>query len=244
MDLKINKLRKLRLTTEKMQSTLSIEVSNLLYEQSMRKYLDTLSHHIESSNSKVAASLFVKRYAFLSVIYLYAMTAWNEKLNVNFENISIETDDNEKLWLPNFHFHSLESESLRMDREKWRTNCIETLFKGHLSPILDLLSQTTKVSKLILWENISVYIYWLYETVLMEEGTPSEVTFRSKEDFRFIVYRASGEIFGDYDVNPLTRFYYEVHENEVRKRSTCCYSHLTNSDKYCATCPHICKRKA
>lgn len=235
MDSKLDKLRKLRLTTEKIHSPLSIEISEILKEQSIVNYLDILSAHIDASNVKVAASLFVKRYSFLTVIYLYAMTAWNEKLNISYENVSIETDESDKLWLPNFHFHHLESETLRADRDEWRSNCIESLFKEHVSPILNLLSQTTKVSKLILWENIAVYIYWLYETVLVEE--PIEIVNRSKEDFQFIMNKAPGHLFGDYDINPLNRYYREEEGKEV-KRSTCCYSHLTNSNKYCKTCPH------
>ncbi|GGA38434.1 IucA/IucC family C-terminal-domain containing protein [Psychrobacillus lasiicapitis] len=239
MDSKLDKLRKLRLTTERIHSSLSVEISEILEEQSISNYLDILSTHIGASNTKVAASLFVKRYSFLTVIYLYAMTAWNEKLNVSYKNISLETDDHDKLWLPNFHFHNLESETLHVDRNEWRSYCIEALFKEHISPILNLLSQTTKVSKLILWENIAVYIYWLYGTVLTEEE-PIEIVNRSKEDFQFIMNKAPGHLFGDYDINPLNRYCHEGQGIEVR-RSTCCYSHLTNSKKYCKTCPHQCK---
>lgn len=233
----LDKLSKLRLTTEKINSPLSIETSNLQDEQYLGKYLDTLSCFIGASNSKVAASIFVKRYAFLPVIYLYAMTAWNEKLNISYENVSLETDEREKLWLPSFHFQSLETETCHTDRMKWRTDCIESLFKEHVYPIVDILSRTTKVSKLILWENIAVYIYWLYETVLLEEGTPIEIVNHAKEDFQFIMCQASGNLFGDYDTNPLKMYYRQKHGIEVR-RSTCCYSHLTASKKYCVTCPH------
>ncbi|TQR16312.1 IucA/IucC family C-terminal-domain containing protein [Psychrobacillus soli] len=238
MDSKLDKLRKLRLTTEKIHSPLSIGISEIVDDQSISNYLDILSTHIGASNAKVAASLFVKRYSFLTVIYLYAMTAWNEKLNISYENVSLQSDESDKLWLPNFYFHQLESETLQADRDEWRANCIELLFKEHISPILNLLSKTTKVSKLILWENIAVYISWLYETVLTDE--PIEIVDRSKEDFQFIMNRAPGHLFGDYNTNPLNRFYREAQGKEVR-RSTCCYSHLTNSNKYCKTCPRKCK---
>lgn len=235
MDSKLDKLRELRLTTEKIESPLSIEISGILDEQSISNYLDILSAHIGASNTKVAASLFMKRYSFITVLYLYTMTAWNEKLNISYVNVSLESDESDKLWLPNFHFHQLELETLQADRDDWRSNCIELLFKEHISTILNLLSQTTKVSKLILWENIAVYISWLYKTVLVDE--PIEIVNRSKEDFQFIMNRAPGHLFGDYDTNPLNRFYREVQGKEVR-RSTCCYSHLTNCNKYCKTCPH------
>ena len=120
------------------------------------------------------------------------MSAWNEKLSISYENVSIETDDNETLWLPSFHFANLKTETFEEDRDKWRKTCIESLFKVHFFPLIDFLARTTKVSKLILWENIAVYIYWFYETVLVEEGIQETVKSRAKEDFQFIIFHASG----------------------------------------------------
>lgn len=242
MKLQLDRLRKLRLTTEKTKSPLSIEVNELFDEQILKNYLHTLSNHLEASNTKVAASLFIKRYAFLPVIYLYVMTVWNGKLNIAYDNLSIETEDNEKQWLPKFYFHHMEMENLQMDRERWRTVCIKNLFKVHISPILDLLSHTTKVSKLILWENIAVYIFWLYESVLSEEGIPKHISLQAKEDFHFLISEADGNLFGDYNANPLTRYYSEGQQEVVRKRNTCCYSHLTSNKKFCSTCPKSCKK--
>ncbi|MFF2753726.1 IucA/IucC family C-terminal-domain containing protein [Psychrobacillus sp. NPDC058041] len=235
MDSKIDQLRSLRLTTEKMHSKLSIEVRHLLDEQHMIDYLDSIRQRVGAANERVAASLFIKRYAFLPVIYMYAMTSWNKKLNLSFENISIETDDSKELWLPNFRFYNLEMESLQGNREKWRTTCIELLYKEHVTPILESISRITKVSKLVLWENIAVYIFWLYEKVLLEENF-------AKEDFHFIISQAPGNLFGDYTVNPLSRFYKEELGNEPGRRSTCCYSYLTEKSQYCSTCPRCFNR--
>ncbi|WP_225986105.1 IucA/IucC family C-terminal-domain containing protein [Psychrobacillus glaciei] len=244
MDLKMDQLRSLRLTTERMHSELSIETTLLLDEQHLKEYVDTIRQRIGAANEKVAASLFMKRYAFLPAIYLYAMTSWNERLNVSYENVSIETDNSKEIWLPNFHFHNLETEISRSNREKWRTTCIESLFKEHVSPIIELLSHITKVSKLILWENVVVYISWLYEKVLLEDRNSKEIVSRAKEDFHFIISHAPGNLFGDYGVNPISRFYKEDIDYDSRRRSTCCYSHLTTNKQYCSTCPHFCKRRA
>ncbi|MEI4770659.1 IucA/IucC family C-terminal-domain containing protein [Psychrobacillus sp. FJAT-51614] len=243
MDLNLDKLRKLRLTTEKLNSSLSIETSKLMDEYYLKEYLVKLQQHIGAANMKVAASIFIKRYAFLSVIYLYTMTSNNKRLNISFKNVSLETKDSDELWLPCFYFHHLNVQALEGNRQDWRASSIEILFKEHISPILNNLSYVTKLSKLVLWENIAVYIFWLYETVLLEEGISQNVVKRAEEDFQSILSPTSNKLFGDYSENPLARYYKGELGTTSRKRITCCYSHLTNSDKYCTTCPHISKEK-
>ena len=231
----IQKLRDFRLTTEKIDSPLSIQVKDLLDENKLREYLNSLGRHIEASNSKVAGSIFMKRYAFLAVIFLYTMTSKSEKLLISFENLSIETDEKTDAWLPQFYFSRLESEAAEQDREAWRRNCLERLFKEHFFTIINCVSRVTKVSKLVLWENIVVYIFWLYETVLQHNEN-------AKEDFDFIVNQAEGALFGNYHENPLKRYlskkiHLENLDKEIRKRKSCCYNYLTKSKQHCTTCP-------
>ncbi|MBY0124191.1 IucA/IucC family C-terminal-domain containing protein [Bacillus sp. S/N-304-OC-R1] len=242
----INELRSYRFTTEKSNSALSISLEMLLKEQNLRDYLDKLSQHIDAANEKVTASIFIKRYAFLAVNYLYAMTVWNKKLDISFENVTLETDDHDELWLPSFYFNEKSAEkAYNEDRNAWRKNCVKMLFSDHLFPLIKNLSSVTKVSKLILWENIAVYIYWLYETILSKEKLPEEVILRAKEDFQYLVFQADGSLFGSLHDNPLKRYfnqhiYLEEFEREVRPRNTCCLSYLTKAKKRCNTCPHTC----
>lgn len=239
MDLHLDKLRKLRLTTVKVNSFLSIETTKLMDESCLKEYIVSIQHHIGATNIKAAASIFLKRYAFLSVIYLYTMTMNNKRLNISFENVSLETNDSSELWLPCFYIHRLEVQALKENRQQWRANSIELLFKEHISPILNTLSNVTKVSKLVLWENIAVYIFWLYETFILEEEISQDILTRAQKDFQFIISPTASKLFGDYSENPLARYYEGELETINRKRTTCCYSHLTKSQKYCTTCPHI-----
>ena len=50
-----------------------------------------------------------------------------------------------------------------MNGEKKR---LKEFFSKNIHILIDQLSKVTKQSKLILWENIAIYIFWLYETVL------------------------------------------------------------------------------
>lgn len=225
-----------------MRSPLSIEVNDLLDEKRMRGFLDLLGKDIEAENSKVAGSIFMKRYAFLAVIFLYIMTSRNERLFISFENLSIETNEKEDVWLPHFHFSLLETETAGQDRGTWRRGCLEALFKEHFYPIISCISSVTKLSKLILWENIAVYIFWLYEMVFQSGKFDEDLIERAKEDFRYIIFQAEGGIFGNYHENPLKRFYneridVEALDKPIRQRKSCCFNYLTKSKQHCTTCP-------
>jgi len=240
----IQELKEMRLTTEKIDSSLSVQVKDLLDEKVLCEYLKLVRRHIDASNDKVTGSIFIKRYAFLAVMYLYTMTSINEKLLISFDNLSIETDEKTDVWLPSFYFSRIESEAVWQDREAWRRSCLEALFKEHLYPLINCVAKTTKVSKLVLWENIAIYIFWLYETVLQREEITKDIKEQAKDDFHFIIFQAEGELFGNYHENPLKRFYkekiyYEEIDKELRQRTSCCFAYLTKSKQHCSTCPCV-----
>lgn len=245
LESQINELLPFRFTTEKFSSPLSVSMALLQDEQALLDYLEELGKHIGAANEKVTASIFMKRYAFLAVIYLYAMTVWKSRIEISFENVSLESNSQDDLWLPRFYFNEVRLEMVESDQEKWRENSVNVLFREHLYPLVKSLSKATKVSKLILWENIAVYIFWLYESVFGKDDVPEDVVRRSKEDFHYIIFQAPGSLFGSYHENPLKRYYnqliyLEELDAEVRPRNTCCYSYLTKAKKRCVTCPHTC----
>lgn len=241
----INELLPFRFTTEKSPSPLSIPLDMLSNEQELHDYIKKLGMHIEAANDKVTASIFLKRYAFLAVNYLYAMTAWNCRLDISVKNVWLVTDDRDEIWLPRFYFSNLNVEKVKSDRAAWRENCVKILFADHLYPLVKKLANLTKISKLILWENIAVYIYWLYETVFNKKEVSENIVLQASQDFHYLVFEASGQLFGSFHDNPLKRYfnqhiYLEEHDKEVRPRTTCCFSYLTNAKKRCVTCPHTC----
>ncbi|MGJ7920143.1 IucA/IucC family C-terminal-domain containing protein [Neobacillus sp. LXY-4] len=243
----ISILKGFRLTDTKVKAELSIELTNLLgNNECCREYLQKLTSEFGSPSDKVTASIFIKRYAFLPAIYLYAMTVWNKRLNIEFSNVSIESHKQDDLWLPSFYFKNLSfSEFNTGNRDEWRKEAITNLFRDHLFPVISKFVQHTKISKYVLWENIAVYIFWLYESVLSEIDDP-HVRKRALDDLRYIVKETTGELFGGYHQNPLTKYYSEpvfneIHNQEIRVRKTCCFSNqLSHHSKSCYTCPANC----
>ncbi|WP_284036266.1 IucA/IucC family C-terminal-domain containing protein [Neobacillus sp. 114] len=214
------------------------EASNVLDEAFLKKFMANLSSRIGASSEKVAASIFIKRYAFLAVIALYAMTAWSKKINVSLDGVTMESASGEGNWLPSFSFKDITVQEWNgaVARSEWRKRVIRDLFAKNIYPIIAFFEKTFGISRFILWENIAVYVFWVYESELTEHEN-------ALEDFTFLIFEANGSLFGRYKQNPLQKYYAEKSyleewSEEVRIRKTCCFTYqLEGSSKRCKTCP-------
>lgn len=237
-----HQLREFRFTAAKSPSELSIELEQLMDTEILSDYLMKLSKLIGAPNPQTTASIFMKRYAFIAVIFLYSMTVYNKRLDISFSNVSLETIRDQEQWLPQFYFKQTTAIALTGDRNEWRKESIKQLFAEHLCSIMNLLIKETKISKHILWENISIYIYWLYEKILMPYDN-MEIRRRAQEDFHNLIHEAPGNIFDSSNRNLLNKYkndlvFIREHKGEVRIRTTCCLSYrLKTGGKYCKTCP-------
>jgi siderophore-iron reductase FhuF len=214
----------------------SFNVANLLDESFLKDFLKKLSVTIGAPSEKVAASIFIKRYAFLAVMSLYTMTAFNKRLNLSLENVKMELAKQGKDWLPGI---SLKDATVQdwdgNDRSQWCAGILKDLFANNLYPLISQLEKTVGISKLILWENIAVYLFWLYETELKGYH-------QAAEDFHSLISEAEGKLFGHYNLNPLQEYfaektYLEEWDAEVRVRKTCCFTYQLPAGKRCKTCP-------
>lgn len=241
----LDKLQKFRLTVRETVHVLNTSMSDIVDEDAMHQYLKKLGDYIGSPNGKVTASIFIKRYAFLAVIFMYGITARNKMINTSLENTLIQTDSEDRLWLPQFYLLDQHVESLCENREDWREKAIKKLFSENINVVINKVAKVTKQSKLILWENIAIYLFWLYETNLLESEDLT-IRNRAKEDCDYLFREAPGKLFGAYHNNPLKRYdnpksFVEHIGETVRVRKTCCFSYLLEgSSKRCKTCPQTC----
>jgi ferric iron reductase protein FhuF len=217
----------------------SFNVANLLDKVFVTDFMKNLAYSIAAPSERTAASIFIKRYAFIAVISLFAMSASNKKMNLSLDNIEMEEAEHGKDWLPMI---SLKDSSIEEwngeDRDEWRKSIYRDLFANNLYPLIEHFEKTFKVSKLILWENIAVYLFWLYETELKDSENPYV-----QDDLLFLIKEAEGKLFGRYNLNPIAKYYSEkTSQDEIRIRKTCCFTYQVGS-KRCKTCPctHIAK---
>lgn len=217
----------------------SFNVGSLMEKAFATDFMKNLALSMGASSERTAASIFIKRYAFIAVISLFAMTTANKKLNLSLGNIEMEEAEPGKDWLPMISLKDTAIEEWNgEDRDEWRKSVYRDLFANNIYPIIEHFEKTFKVSKLILWENIAVYLFWLYETELKESENPIV-----QSDFRFLIMEAEGNLFGSYHLNPIQKYYSEKNnQDEIRIRKTCCFTYQLGS-KRCKTCPctHIAK---
>ncbi|XXM70439.1 IucA/IucC family C-terminal-domain containing protein [Lysinibacillus sphaericus] len=221
------------------------EASRLLFDEGeLVRYLEDRFALMGSSGLKTAGSLFMKRYAFIAALGMLAATCWNRKLDLSPDNLVLSDHVNDKgLWLPRFHLKDPSVWEFTSPAEK--EEFIRSLFAGHVDKMVGVLKRSVKLPGLILWENVAVYLFWIYEN----EAFTSERE-QKQYDFAQLLSDENSHWFGDYKKNPLKRYYTEKVkveglDDEIRVRKTCCYSYrLENGEQFrCKSCPQTCKVK-
>lgn len=221
-----------------MGNTSSLEAAELLDENKLTAYLESAKTNMNAPNMTVAASLFSKRYSYLTLVpALYAMSRYNKFLDVSINNLEIIDGFEQDIWMPRLFVKDQMIVTANSDQE--RAECqlqfVQQLFSQHLNAVWDVLAKVGKVSKQTLWENTAVYIFWLYESVLSELAAAT-----ANKDFQFLLFEAEGLYFGNYTSNPLLSFYTDKREldgAQIRIRKTCCLSYKISENYICNTCP-------
>ncbi|MBM7704562.1 (2Fe-2S)-binding protein [Metabacillus iocasae] len=241
---------KFRVMTEKVPSSISMPATELMNEQTLRSHLQFVQQQIEAPDAKVAASIFAKRYSFVVLAALYSFTILHKKVNIDECHTSLETlDMTDRLWIPSIYWQNTHVEEVNDGNHiQKREELLQELFAQHVDKIWLEVRHVTKISKLILWENVSVYIMWMYET-LLDDLTLEPIKERIQEDFSYLYEKAQGSLFGSYHYNPLAKYnepkqFVKSLGQDIRVRKTCCFSYQTAAkNQYCTTCPIMCKVK-
>ncbi|PLT33964.1 IucA/IucC family C-terminal-domain containing protein [Bacillus sp. V5-8f] len=227
-------------------SSFSFRAADLLSKDQLNRILPAIQERLNAPDLKVTVSILTKRYGFYAVINLFAMSVFNKRINGTIENVSLH-DNGIPGFTPDIVYRDISADSLGTERSKGRQEVCQQTFAEHIYPIIVMLSKETALPELILWENVAIYIFWLYET-LLEKAMDQEVTARLESDFFYLVHDAPGSIFGNLHENPLKRYYTEKvllpeREKMIRIRQTCCFSYKAGTKKMCGGCPRSSLKK-
>ncbi len=216
---------------------------DLLDEDKCTAYLDRLTEILRSPSRMTTASLFAKRYAYLTVTpSLYAMTVYNKGLDVSSEHVFLEApEDHSRPWTDMYLHHIEVTEPVGGKRDEWREAIVRSLFAENITRLWHTISKVAGVPMPILWENTAVRVFSLYEK-RMEAGAGREERLRTEDDFAYLVQKAPGALFGEMQ-NPFAAFYNDAPAvssttPSVRMRKTCCfYYQISTNGEHCAVCP-------
>jgi len=229
----VKALETYRFSNEAADVSSSMLLAWLLHDdEQLAKYVARVREEMGAANDAVAASMLVKRLSFLAPMALYAMSAWNKRLVLEPGRIWLDTDGEGEMWMPRFRLEPPEAEMCGIERSRWREQAVRDVFAGLFAPLIARLRRLTRISPLILWENVAIYVYWVYERWLEDESL-APVADRLRDDFRFLVDEADGRLFGQKD-NPLRRFFKGA---SGMQRTTCCLYVQTKGGTCCQTCP-------
>ncbi|SBS32007.1 Ferric iron reductase FhuF-like transporter [Marinomonas spartinae] len=220
----------------------AIDSQKLLDDALCLETLHKIMPEIGAPNLRVTASLVMKRIAFLTLApVLYAMSGFDKGLDGSLTNCVFEYPLKNRLWLSKMPLKDTSVTSGPDDRDSWRETLLTRVFAKNLTLLVEQFYALTKVSKRILWENIAVRVFSIYEQRILMT-IPEEKRVQAKLDFAFLLDKNTRALFG-LNENPLVVFYRDkkqtaLSEKPVRVRRTCCfYYQATDPSEYCSNCP-------
>lgn len=225
---------------------LAIDSSKLLDDVLCLETLQKIMPELGAPNLKVTASLVIKRVAFLTLApVLYAMSSFDKGLDASIENSVFEYPLENRIWQSKMPLKdtsvSVWKSSDKESREVWLNEILGKVFAGHLTLLVEKFYHLTKVSRRVLWENIAVRVFSIYEQRILT-NIAEEKRVIAEADYAYLLDKTSTQLFG-LEENPLTVFYRDkqltaLSENPVRVRRTCCfYYQATEPPVYCGSCP-------
>lgn len=189
------------------------------------QFLQRQQIRIKAPNTKIAASMFIKRYAKDYLDEIMNEVLWGKQMNIIplqacfvTEELNLQID--------------IEKVSEARSREEWW----DQLFSHHLTRVVLAMHETTNLPLIISWENIAVRLNSLLRKAVQNYPEyEQDVIIIAKE-----LQGLKGEAFGQPS-NPLVRYLTAPTDLTRQKiRSTCCYYHKLEKDKplpYCLVCP-------
>ncbi|RPF53371.1 IucA/IucC family C-terminal-domain containing protein [Aquisalibacillus elongatus] len=217
----------------------SVKLDQLMDEEYLRNYLQDIKHEFNTESIFVAGSQLMKRLGFnIALPALYLMTVHDMKLDMTFNRAGLVSNTVGDKWLPNLYMDQLSVEKMSEERRETERQVLTEEIFQKLDKLVNVFNKVSRVPRPNLWENIAIYVYWLYEKKLKEERF-SHVAKRVEEDYEYLIRGLSANAFTD-DCNQLTNFYWgrRIQVDGTRIRRTCCFYYGANSDrKCCSTCP-------
>lgn len=219
-----------------------IDAAQLLDDDHCLAVLEQIAPVLGAPNIKVAASLTIKRLAFLVLApTLYAMSRFDKGLDVSLSLCQFDYRLKDRIWQSTLPLKSIHITPLCADRTAWRTYVLQQAFAEHLTPLVEIFHRLTRSPKRILWENVAVRVFSIYERRVLP-GLGGSQRALAQADYAWLLSPDASAVFG-LETNPIAEFdaaftQLEQVAEPVRIRRTCCYYYrATEPQAFCNNCP-------
>ena len=197
----------------------TLTLSDLFHETSLDQHLTRLTTEFGSPTRAHAASMTAKRIGYIAALMIYALNKHAVLIHPKVSTfVTIAKESTNTSWKPVYSFPLETAEPLQSTVE-WIT---QELYAQTIVPIVELLSKERGISRVVLFENIFIYIRWIFISKLQDN-----ITFQQ-------LIESSALEFGVKKLHPIAL--YESGRSTLRK--TCCLYYQTHDAvKTCKTCP-------
>ncbi|NDI36036.1 IucA/IucC family C-terminal-domain containing protein [Chengkuizengella sediminis] len=211
---------------------------NLVDEKRLKTWLVRFAEQIKTENLAASASIFSKYYAHMMCAIPFIMSFYRFPISADLKNITIYYSDKNTPYIyidPSAWLET--SKNTTTDRDK----ILSCLFINNFQPFFVLLNRITNLKTSILWENVLVYIDFMYkEGFKMVENDSARNLI--EQDYLYLTQYAKPALFGLHSTNPLSiegkMIDHPEQEGETfRIRKTCCLKHHTMDRTHCRNCP-------
>lgn len=216
------------------------KIEQILDEKKVTAILEGLVDEGHYPNLIVAGSQFMKRYGLMTVApILFAFTMWNKRVEAGPNQLGYRLESEQDSWTMKL---AVRDEWIGPEnRSDARSKLANELINQNLAPFVETMVKATKLSATIIWENVAIYLIWLYETLIPSKANDEQKR-RAEEDFHYIVHEFQCTSF-TCGTNPFLPYYTEKTERPegaMRFRKTCCLRDQISADTACCkTCPKV-----
>lgn len=224
------------------QTDCRVAAEQLLEAEACLGVLARIEPALGAPNVKVTASLTLKRWAFLVLApSLSALSCFNKGLDVSLPQCIFDYRLQNRIWQSTLPLKWIRTTELIGDRAEWRQQALQWALAQHLTPVVESLHRLTRTPMRILWENVAVRVFSIYERRILP-SLEGEQKALAQADYQWLLSEEASAAFG-LSRNPIAEFDAAFTELEagaapVRVRRTCCYYYrATDPAQFCSNCP-------
>ncbi|WP_407945781.1 (2Fe-2S)-binding protein [Paenibacillus puerhi] len=232
-------------TAEPGQLLWSCPAAKLLKPDKMSRFLELYGQRIKALEPAAAAVYFGSWIGFLALGQQYAVSTYNQSLDLSLGSLDIQLFEQEGRTLFSFKLGQagiVNAPAEASEREDWLRTSFEALYGGTLRPLLESAAEAGGVAVGQLWGQFPTKFnynmdFWLADAL------QEELRERIKEDYRYLREELPAEVFGR-SKNPMDvkiRYIEDMKhpDKQVRIKNACCQFYRTEGGYYCYTCPRM-----